>query len=402
MTENASTATLTPEMQQHFAMAFNEPLPAPVSESAAPAATPAQNGESQVAAPAATVPPIPASTPASTQPINQPAAAEEGVTYIDPNEYIKEHLGFDSWEAAKSEIQRLRELQQNAQTPAERKYANEQSKRWHEYIQYGKEDELREALNARHQVSGLDAMDDERKVKLFIKMNNPMFDQELIDYQFKQNYGFDESAFKDENGIVTDPLAYRYAKVAAMQKMQGDLAKANEFFNNYKSKIELPEINQPQAAIVDEAYEGYKARTANATEAYTKTIAPALQALKEADLDMAFNINDPDNQINFDFGITIDKADLDTAKEKSLYFSDWIEETFYDDKGSFQPKRLARAILLERNFDKYVQTVARQAVNAERKRMIEKETPGVVRRELNVSPEARTELDQRMQMAFSV
>jgi hypothetical protein len=402
MTENASTTTLTPEMQQHFAMAFNEPLPAPVNEPAAPAAPPV--GEAQVVAPAADAPasPAPFTPPAPNQPINQPAAAEEGVTYIDPNEYIKEHLGFDNWDTAKAEIQRLRALQQNAQTPAEIKYANDQSKRWHEYIQSGKENELREALNARHQVSGIDTMDDAQKVKLFIKMNNPMFDQELIDYQFQQNYGFDDSAFKDDNGVIADPLAYRYAKVAAMQKMQGDLAKANEYFNNYKSKIELPEINQPQTAVVDEAYEGYKARTATATEAYTKTIAPALQALTEADLGMSFNINDPDNQINFDFGITVDKADLDSAKDKSLYFSDWIEETFYDNNGSFQPKKLARAILLERNFDKYVQTVARQAVNAERKRMIERETPGVVKKDFNISQEAKTELDQRMQMAFSV
>lgn len=400
MTENASTSTLTPEMQQHFAMAFGEPLPAPVNEPAATVAAPA-GVETSVAAPAAPANSTPPAPPATNQPINQPAAEDE-VTIVDPNEYIKEHLGFDNWEAAKSEIQRLRELQQNAQTPAEIKYANDQSKRWHEYIQQGKENELREALNARHQVSGIDTMSDENKVKLFIKMNNPMFDQELIDYQFQQNYGFDESAFKDENGVVTDPLAYRYAKVAAMQKMQGDLAKANEFFNNYKSKIELPEINQPQAAIVDEAYEGYKARTATATEAYTKTIAPALQALTEADLNMAFNINDPDNQINFDFGITVDKTDFESAKEKSLYFSDWIEETFYDDKGNFQPKKLARAVLLERNFDKYVQTVARQAVNAERKRVIEKETPGVVKKDFNISPEAQSELDKRMQMAFSV
>ncbi len=271
--------TLSPELQQHLAMAFNEPMPAPVTEPAAVIAPPTE--ESGQAAPAAE-PAATSTPPAINQPINQPAA-EEGVTFIDPNDYIREHLGFDNLDVAKSELQRLRALQQNAQTPAEIKYANEQSQRWHEYIQHGKENELREALNARHQVNGLDAMNDEQKVKLFIKMNNPMFDQELIDYQFQQNYGFNESAFKDENGVITDPLAYRYAKVAALQKMQGDLAKANDFFNNYKTKIELPEINQkPQSPVIDEAYEGYKARTANATEAYEKTIAPALQALMEA------------------------------------------------------------------------------------------------------------------------
>jgi hypothetical protein len=388
--------TLTPELQQHLAMAFNESLPAPVTE---PAAAPTE--EAAQAAPAAE-PAATSTTPAINQPTNQPAA-EEGVTYIDPNEYIKEHLGFDNWDVAKTELQRLRELQQNAQTPAEIKFANEQAKRYHEYFVAGKEDELYQALHARQQVKGLDTMDDEKKIKLFIKMNNPMFDQELIDYQFQQDYGFDESRFKDENGVTIDPLAYRHAKVASMQRMQADLSKANEFFNNYKTKIELPEINQkPQNQAVDEAYEGYKARTANATEAYEKTIAPALQALKEADLNMAFNINDPDNQMQFDFGVTIDKADFDAAREDALSYTDYMEKAFYDDKGTFQPKKLARAILLERNFDKYVQTVARQAVNAERKRVIERETPGALKKDFNVSPEVMNELDQKMKMAFSV
>lgn len=392
--------TLTPELQQHFAMAFNEPLPASVTEPAAASEPPTEEVVQAATAADSAATPI---TPATNQPINQPAA-EEGVTYIDPNEYIKEHLGFENWDVAKTELQRLRDLQQNAQTPAEIKFANDQAKRWFEYFTVpDKEDDLYRALHARQQVKGLDSMDDEKKVKLFIKMNNPMFDQELIDYQFQKDYGFDDSQFKDENGVITDQLAYRHAKIASQQRMQGDLVKANDFFNNYKTKIELPEINQkPQTQAIDEAYEGYKARTANATEAYEKTIAPALQALTEADLNMAFNINDPDNQMQFDFGVTIDKADFDAAKADALFYNDYMEKAFYDDKGTFQPKKLARAILLERNFDKYVQTVARQAVNAERKRSIEREAPGALKKDFNVSPEVMNELDQKMKLAFSV
>lgn len=396
MSENA---TLTPELQQHLAMAFNEPSPVPVTEPAASTALPV-GSEGQAATSAADAAAT-STTPAPNQSTNQPAAEE--VTYYDPNDYLKEHLGFESWEAAKTELQKLRELQQAAQTPAEIKYANEYSKRIHQYIESGNEDALLENLNVRKTVRGLDSLNDEQKVKLFIKMNNPMFDQELIDYQFQQDYGFDDSRFKDDAGVVIDPLAYRHAKIASLQKMQGDLAKANDFFSNYKSKIELPEINQkPQAATVDEAYEGYKARTATANEAYEKTIAPALQALVESDLNMTFNINDPENQIQFDFGITVDKADLDAAKEDALYYSDYAERAFYDEKGNFLPKKLARAILLDRNFDKYVQTVARQSVNAERRRLIDKEAPGQTKRDFNLNTEAMTELDQKMNMAFSV
>lgn len=395
MSEVAAPSQLSPEMQHHYAMAFNEPIPASIQNEPVVINEPGVSTSQPPATPAAVNQPAQQAAPAAT---NEPSE----VLY-DPNDYIKEHLGFDNWDVAKQELARLRQLQEAANAPREIKYANEYSKRIHEYLEAGKEDELWENLNARRTVKGLDSMNEEQKMKLFIKMNNPMFDQELIDYQFQQDYGFDENRFKDENGVVIDPLAYRHAKVASLQKMQSDLLKANDFFNNYKTKIELPEITRAQqAAIVDEAYEGYKARTAEAQEAYTKTIAPALQALVEADVNMAFNINDADNQMNFDFGITVDKADFDAAKQEALFYNDYIEKTFYDDKGIFQPKKLARAILLAQNFDKYAQTIARQAVNAERKRVIEKETPGVIRKEFNVGSTERSELDQKMNMAFSV
>lgn len=393
-----ATPQLSPEMQRHYAMAFNEPIPEAAQVNEPPAGE--LGGDSQAGS---TNEPL-AGDQGSQQPGSGASAGtnEAAETIYDPNDYIKEHLGFDNWETAKEEISRLRQLQETANQPKEIKYSNEYSKRIHEYLEAGKEDELWENLNARRTVRGLDGMNDEQKVKLFIKMNNPMFDQELIDYQFQQDYGFDESRFKDENGVILDPLAYRHAKIASLQKMQGDLAKANEFFNNYKTKIELPQISPAQqAAIVDEAYESYKARTAEATEAYNKTIAPALQSLVESDVNMAFNINDSENHMNFDFGITVDKADFDAAKQDALFYSDWVEKTFYD-KGVFQPKKLARAILLERNFDKYVQTIARQSVNAERKRVIEKETPGVTRKGFDVGSPEKSELDKRMEMAFSV
>jgi len=399
MSENV--ATLSPEIQQHLAMAFGESMPAPAQE---PQQTPSvdQNALTEPAATAAQQA-VPSITPATNQSANQPAEAEEVV--YDPIEYLKENFGFNNgWEDLKKLQAEYQALQQRAQTPAEIKYANEQSKRWHEYIQAGNEDALWENLNARKQVRNLDTMNDEQKIKLFIKMNNPMFDQELVDYEYQRAYGFDESQFKDENGVLIDPMGHRHAKISSMQRMQNDLVKAQEFFNNYKSKIELPEINQAQAqaSIVDQDYESYKARTANATESYEKTIAPALKALAESDLNMSFNVNDPENQMSFDFGITVDKNDFDSARNEALNFSEWVEKAFYDEKGNFQPKKLARAILLERNFDKYAQSFVRQGVNAERKRIIEKETLGGIRRDFNVDPGVMTELQKQMERAFSV
>lgn len=393
----SEVAQLTPEIQQHLAMAFGEPQAsvAPPAETTAPIVAD-QSPITGDQPPVNTTP----STSTPNQSINQPASEELDI--IDPNEYLKQNLGYENWDAAKAAIQRLKELEQQATTPAEIKFANEEAKRWMEYFTAGKENELREALNARHQVSSIDTMNDEQKIKLFIKMQNPLYQQQHIDYVFKKEYGFDESQFKDEEGNITDPMGLDFARINALQKVQNDLAKANDFFATYKSKIELPEINQTGGAAINTGIQEDKAGTAKLEETYNNVIAPSLKALTEADLGMSFNIDDAQNQMKFDLGITIDKDDLEAAREKALYFRDWVETSFYDDKGNFQPKKLARAILLEANFDKYVQSAARQAVNAERKRMIEKETGLGERRQFNVDPAVMTELQQKMELAFSV
>lgn len=390
MSEIVASNPLPIDIQQHMAMAFNEPMPQPpVVETPVAPAAPTEAAQS-------TALPDPAATPAPT-PVT---AQDENIVYVDPNEYLKQQLGYESWDAVKQELQTLKE---KAQTPAEIKYANDEAKRWAEYFAAGKEDELYQSLHARQQVKNIDTLSDEQKIKLYIKMQNPMFDQELIDYQFKKDYGFDEESFKDDEGNITDPMALRFAKISALQKMQGDLTRANEYFAKYKTQIELPAIQSQAPQSIDEEYESYKASTAKSLETYTNTILPALKSLSEADINMSFNINDPNNQMVFDLGVAVDKNDFEAAREDAINLSDWLNKSFYDEKGNFQPKNLIRATLLYKNFDKYAQTIARQAVNAERKRIIEKETPSPsMRRDFNIDPTQRTEFDKKMDMAFAV
>lgn len=381
--EGAAVANpLSPEIQEQMNVALNIAQPAADPNPANPAAA-----EGAVAEPA------------------QGAAPTEEIVdqEVFITNYLKEKFGYDNEQAALTELQALRELK--AKPPvAEHKFTNDEAKKWYEYFTASKEDELRESLNARKQVKDVDGMNDEQKIKLFIKMQNPLFDQELIDYQFGKDYGFNEAAFKDpETGQITDPMAYRFAKVASQQKMQNDIQKANEYFSQYKSKIELPAIQAQSAPIVDESYEGYKASTAKAQEDYNNIIAPALTALTEAQLPFNVNVNDPNNQMQFDVNVVVDKQDFEDARKSALDYSDHLSKTYYDQTGKFLPEKLAKAILLEKNFDKYAQTIARQAVMAERKRVIEKESSGGVIRKDFTNPEAgKTELQIQMERAFAV
>src|SRR5689334_8357863 len=264
---------ISPEIQRELAMAFGE-QPPPLS--------PQPQNEGQ--------PPV-SQTPQSDVPPSDDTeeAFEEG-------EYLKQHFGTDDLPSIVNQWKEIEQLRQKAQTPAEIKFANDEAKKWATYFMEGKEDDLYQSLHARQQIKNLDTMNDEQKIKLFIKMQNPMFDQELIDYQFNKDYSFDDSPYKDPvEGTITDPMGLRYAKMSAQQRMQNDLSKANEYFSQYKSKIDLSDI-QPQRPV-DNDYESYKASNAQAKESYDKLIVPAVNALKESDAQFNVKVDDANNQM---------------------------------------------------------------------------------------------------------
>lgn len=340
-----------------------------------------------------------ADTPAATQPAAiSPAPTAEQI--IDANEYLKSQLGFEKWEDAKAAIAEYQKLKSTPQAAAY-EWKSEEAKRIASLVNEDKVEELADYFQGKKTIKGLDTMNEEQQLKLWIKMQNPLYDQDLVDARFQYDYGFDESKFKDEEGNIKDQMAYRFAKIDAMQKKQNDVVKAKEFFNQYKSKIELPAIQQAQTSV-DKEYEDYKASIAESNRLYETQVVPAINALTESDATFKVSLNDTNNSMNFEVSVVPDKADFDAARANALNLQDYLT-SFYDEKGNINAARLQKMVLLEKNFDKYAQSIARQAVNAERKRVLAKETPDVTRRDVSVIDDRpKTELEQNLEMAWKV
>lgn len=332
---------------------------------------------------------------AATQPAND-------FDIVDPSEYLKAELGIESVDAIKAAFAELQELKSKAQTPAEIKFANDEAKKWFDYFREGKEDELYNALHGRKQVKNLETYSDEQKLKLYIQMQNPRFDQELIDDEYNSLYKIDEERLKNPDTDEVDPLKLRKERMRMQQRIENDIAKANDFFGQYKTKIELQDISAPKQEI-DQAYQDYQASIAQSQQEYANVIVPSVNSLKETDVQFSVKVDDPNNQMQFELSVVPDVNDFNTAKNDALDYSGYITKTFYDDKGNFNAAKLNRAILLEKNFEKYAQSIARQAVNAERKRVIAKEAGGGgVVRNFNVNPQQMTELQKEAEKAFAV
>lgn len=336
------------QMKQLEALVFNEAMPGAV----VPPVTEAQPDP----------PPVAEMAPPS---VIVPPPAED---VVDEITYLKQQVGYEDWGKLKSDLDLLRKLQETPALVPE--FKSEEAKRMYEYLQEERYDEVHDSLAGRKMVKGLDSMSGEQKIKLYFKMQNPLFDQEMIDYKYDQTYKLNEEDYAD------DPMRLRYEKISRLQKMEIDLQDANKFFEQYKNKIELPEIQKPAVQqAVDQDYETYKASIANEVELYNSTIKPALLAVKDTDVQFPVSVNDADNQMQFDLSIAVDPESFRVAQQKALAFNDYLAGITSDTAGNFTPQKVMRLILLEENFDKYAQSIARQAVNAERKRVLQKDTP---------------------------
>ncbi len=320
--------------------------------------------------------------------IQQPPVTDDEI--VDANAYIKEQLGFDDWETAKTEIEKLKATQK-----AEIQFADEESKRIHELIRTGNKKAVSKYLQAQDLLEDSDSMNNEQKLKLYIRMQNPKFDKELIDDEYNSLYVLEEDSLSE-----LEPLAARKKRIQFEQRLESDVEKAQEYFSQYKQKIQLPEI-QPATKTIDEEYEAEKANNAKATEYYNNIMVPAIMALKESDVQLSFKVEDSNNQMNFPIVITPTKEDFEKAKQDSLSALQFLQKTSFDKDGKFLPQQLQKVILLAQNFDNYAQSIARQAVNEERKRVIAKEAPnGNGSRDFNVNTE-KTEFQKKMEYALS-
>ncbi len=344
--------------------------------------------------------------PATVEVVNEEAPVSEAdqdvvvnqeapVTTVDYNAFVKENFGFETLEDAKAELEALKALKNTPATPKEIEFANEESKKIHELIREGKTKEVKAYLEAQELLSNVDTMSSEQQLKLYIKMQNPKFDKELIEDEYNSLYTLNE----DEMDVL-EPLAQRKLRLKLEQRLESDVEKAQEHFATYKQKLQLPEIT-PSTTIVDEEYEAYKASNAEVSDRVNNVLVPAIQSLKESDVQLNFKVSDAKNQMEFDVALAPTSEQFEKARQDSLSFDNFINRVCYDKDGNFIPANVQRLILLNDNFDNYAQAIARQAVNAERVRTIAKEAPNTSQqRDFTVNQE-KTEFQKMMDAAFA-
>jgi hypothetical protein len=335
-------------------------------------------------------------------PVSTPAIIPETTPppdVLDEDVFIKQKYGsygIENGDLLKAALEEYQDLKKKAQTPSEFPFSSEQAKKLAHAINSGDYKAVRSYVEA--QESSVDGMTPEQQLKTYLKLQNPRFDDELIQDEYSSLYGVDET---DEK-YIDNPTLLRKDKLRAEQKRDNDLQNAQKYFTEYKQKAQLPDIQIPTQEP-DPDYEAYKASTAKHAEEYQSAIAPAINSLKESDLQTTFKVSDPNGQMDFDVNIVPDPQVFQSTKAHALNFGDFLE-SFYEN-GKFNALKFTAFVDKGENFDKYAQSIARQSVNAERKRMVTANTPNLSMQRDHTpppSPEDEDPFKKQLNMAFSV
>ncbi|MBC7508732.1 MAG: hypothetical protein H7320_08290 [Ferruginibacter sp.] len=317
--------------------------------------------------------------PASIEQAQVPELPSSVEPQVDYNKFIKENFGSETLEEAKNTWKELQDLKTSG---VNAKFEDEFSEKLFKAIKSNKK-EANEILTQHLNLERLtaedvteDNADDIIKIGMQAKFKD--LTSKEIDYQFKKQFALpkepvqtdieDDDDFAERKSDWKEKVAdIKMAKVIEAKIMKPELLTA-------KSNLKFPDIEQ-----VDPEFESYKSQKANnalVEEKIHKVIIPGIEALKAEQVPLGFKVNDANAQMDFDVTLAPTPEAFEKAKQDSLYFNQFVQKVSYDKDGNFKPENVQKLILLYENFDNYAQSIARQAVNAERKRVIQSETAG--------------------------
>lgn len=227
---------------------------------------------------------------------------------VDANEYLKTNLGFDSWDDAKTAIAELKTLKEKASTPAEIKYANEQSKLMAEYILSGEGDKLYEVLDTQKKLAAVDKMDAAAAIKLKIQHDNKHYKPEDVADVFEEKYDIPE---KPEQKVdeLDEEFEARVAKwnvkaEKVNRRMERDSVTAKAELSKLRSELVLPDIFKKEApAKAAEITPEDLAKNKAYTESYLKSVETSVKSfsgftatVKDKDVEIPISYSPTDEQ----------------------------------------------------------------------------------------------------------
>lgn len=323
--------------------------------------------------------------------VDQPPVEIPTTPSFDVSSFLKENFGLDSLDAAKEEWGNLQKLK--AEPPVvykEIEFPNETGKKLYQYIKEGKEQEVGEYIRGRQLLKDVESKSAEDQIKLYIQMKNPRFDRTDIEAEYNDLYTL------DEENIAPEKLARERKKLE--QKREDDYQIARQYFQDYQSKIELPDIKVPEPTV-DPDYQEFR-QLVEKEQKDAELLQGIVAKATEKDLSYSYKFNDEASGLTIDSSYQPDATVIEKAKAAALDIFSFLNGNYRNADGSPRTHEWLAHLAIIQDLPKYTATVIADAVNTERKRFLaqQKNITNPEQRNYNVPPQS--DVDRLREQVF--
>lgn len=333
----------------------------------------------------------------------QETATTETTPTVDYNSFVKETFGFDSVEAAKEELKRLKETPQREEV----KFANEDSEKLYKAWLEGKQDEVYSYLSNQKRIDKLLNSDVNENsaaeiIKLSIQSKNKDLSDDEVDFVFNKKFSIPNKptqSFDETDEDYAQKVSQWESQVNTVKKeliIEAKMAKPE--IEKLKTELTLPDIQEQQSTNQPtqedlQAVEEYRKAYETALETDYKTFNGFNVTFKDGDIEIPITYTPTEDE----------KVSLKTTL-KDFDSNDYFGKRWFAEDG--KPKIhdiMADKYFLE-NKDRILQKVANEAANQMRLQMIARTSNVDLKgmgSQKSFNPQQKSEMEQLAAWAFS-
>lgn len=319
---------------------------------------------------------------AVVEPPKEPVKAEEKIINTpieDGRNYLKEKLGYEDWDSAKNEIETLRN---KAQTPAEIKYANEQSKKLAEAWQAGKMDEVFNYLSEDRELQKMTSAEVNKGtaadiIKLGMRLrykDEGLTDQE-INYKYNKMYSIpkEPSIKSDETEEEFEDRKKEWKEIVEDVETNKiiDAKVARKELEKFKTELKFPEIAQVETTTYKPPTSEEQAMALEAAKRFVQTAQEEINKFEGFTVDY----KNKDVDIKSTYALSPEEKSNVISKMQLLADKDYnsnaiFAERWVNDDNTFNFNQMAKDIAILETYDKAGQKFVADSANKAIKQFI--------------------------------
>lgn len=295
---------------------------------------------------------------------NKPKLDNANEEIVDEHEYLEKQTGYKTWDEVKAAKTELEQLRAKPQTAAERKFANEESRKLAEAWEAGETDKVFEYLSTQRQLKKADSLPAAEAIKMHLQQTNPHFKPEDVDDVFEERYSLPKKPVQgvaEEAEDFQERMTEYNTRVAKVNRaIERDAVTAKQDLAKRITELVPPEIPQKQGSQgpTQEALDARKTYL----EDYVKAVPKEIESFKG----FSTTFKDEAVEIPISYGVTPEEmkefqAELEGFAEKGLDTNTLFSERWVNKDGSVNIKQMAEDRYLLKNRDKIFQKIANES-----------------------------------------